>query len=145
MGQGSRCVPLLRPPAGGGTEGAAPRHGTAARGVSNAPRLRAGAASGVTPSVSPSAGRDQSGVTELLAVPAVLPESRHLCFDCGVTVQLGFAAEFSNIMIIYTRILAAPGDITECVAKLTDLPEVGWHPQRGSTWGGGLPRCLPLT
>uniref|UniRef100_A0A8V1AHF5 Paracaspase 2 n=1 Tax=Gallus gallus TaxID=9031 RepID=A0A8V1AHF5_CHICK len=53
----------------------------------------------------------------------VLPESRHLRFDCGVTVQLGFAAEFSNIMIIYTRILAAPGDVTECVAKLTDLPE----------------------
>lgn len=64
----------------------------------------------------------------MLAVPAVLPESRHLRFDCGVTVQLGFAAEFSNIMIIYTRILAAPGDVTECVAKLTDLPEVGWRP-----------------
>lgn len=97
------------------------------------------------PQCQPKCWQDQSGVTELLAVPAVLPESRHLCFDCGVTVQLGFAAEFSNIMIIYTRILAAPGDITECVAKLTDLPEVGWHPQRGSTWGGGLPRCLPLT
>ncbi|NXJ16384.1 MALT1 protein, partial [Odontophorus gujanensis] len=53
----------------------------------------------------------------------VLPECHHLHFDCGVTVQLGFAAEFSNIMIIYTRILTAPGDITECMAKLTDLPE----------------------
>lgn len=57
--------------------------------------------------------------------PAVLPESRHLRFDCGVTVQLGFAAEFSNIMIIYTRVVATPGDITKCEAKLTDIPEVG--------------------
>ncbi|NXF38782.1 MALT1 protein, partial [Nyctibius bracteatus] len=55
----------------------------------------------------------------------VLPESRHLRFDCGVTVQLGFAAEFSNIMIIYTRVVDAPGDIAMCEAKLTDIPEVG--------------------
>ncbi|XP_035748888.1 39S ribosomal protein L54, mitochondrial [Egretta garzetta] len=53
----------------------------------------------------------------------VLPESRHLRFDCGVTVQLGFAAEFSNIMIIYTRVVAAPEDIAKCEAKLTDIPE----------------------
>lgn len=76
----------------------------------------------------------------MLAVPAVLPESRHLHFSCGITVQLGFAAEFSNIMIIYTRILAAPRDITECVAKLTDIPEVGQGADalgRAVTWGGG--------
>ena len=61
-----------------------------------------------------------------LSVPSpVLPESRHLRFDCGVTVQLGFAAEFSNIMIIYTRVVATPKDITKCEAKLTDIPEVG--------------------
>ena len=60
-----------------------------------------------------------------LSSPPVLPESRHLHFDCGVTVQLGFAAEFSNIMIIYTRVVATPGDIAKCEAKLTDIPEVG--------------------
>lgn len=70
-------------------------------------------------------GGDRGGASPVLAVPAVLPESRHLHFSCGVTVQLGFAAEFSNIMIIYTRILATPRDVTECVAKLTDIPEVG--------------------
>lgn len=62
----------------------------------------------------------------MIPVPSpVLPESRHLRFDCGVTVQLGFAAEFSNIMIIYTRVVAAPKDITKCEARLTDIPEVG--------------------
>ncbi|XP_019465487.1 mucosa-associated lymphoid tissue lymphoma translocation protein 1-like, partial [Meleagris gallopavo] len=71
-----------------------------------------------------SLGRAETSARNLQWAKAhVLPESRHLRFDCGVTVQLGFAAEFSNIMIIYTRILATPGDITECVAKLTDLPE----------------------
>lgn len=76
----------------------------------------------------------------MLAVPAVLPESRHLHFSCGITVQLGFAAEFSNIMIIYTRILAAPRDITECVAKLTDIPEVGQGADAlGRAVTGGVP------
>ncbi|XP_021234278.1 mucosa-associated lymphoid tissue lymphoma translocation protein 1-like isoform X1 [Numida meleagris] len=71
-----------------------------------------------------SSGRAETSARNLQWAKAhVLPESRHLHFDCGVTVQLGFAAEFSNIMIIYTRVLAAPGDVTECVAKLTDLPE----------------------
>ncbi|GAB0200725.1 mucosa-associated lymphoid tissue lymphoma translocation protein 1-like [Grus japonensis] len=69
-------------------------------------------------------GRDESSARNLQWAKAhVLPESRHLCFDCGVTVQLGFAAEFSNIMIIYTRVVAAPGDIAKCEAKLTDIPE----------------------
>ncbi|XP_066840081.1 mucosa-associated lymphoid tissue lymphoma translocation protein 1-like isoform X6 [Anser cygnoides] len=69
-------------------------------------------------------GRDETSARNLQWAKAhVLPESRHLHFSCGVTVQLGFAAEFSNIMIIYTRILAAPRDVTECVAKLTDIPE----------------------
>lgn len=62
----------------------------------------------------------------MLSIPIlVLPESRALSFDCGVTVQLGFAAEFSNIMIIYTRVVAAPEDIAKCEAKLSDIPEVG--------------------
>ncbi|NWH47804.1 MALT1 protein, partial [Fregata magnificens] len=69
-------------------------------------------------------GRDECSARNLQWAKAhVLPESRHLRFDCGVTVQLGFAAEFSNIMIIYTRVVATPEDITKCEAKLTDIPE----------------------
>ncbi|NXT58516.1 MALT1 protein, partial [Pluvianellus socialis] len=69
-------------------------------------------------------GRDESSARNLQWAKAhVLPESRHLRFDCGVTVQLGFAAEFSNIMIIYTRVVATPRDIAKCEAKLTDIPE----------------------
>ncbi|KAJ0032427.1 hypothetical protein NQD34_002508 [Periophthalmus magnuspinnatus] len=52
----------------------------------------------------------------------VLPQSQTLQFDCGVTVQLGFAAEFSNVMVIYTRILEKPENITYCCAQLTDFP-----------------------
>lgn len=54
----------------------------------------------------------------------VLPKSLYLQFDCGVTVQLGFAAEFSNLMVIYTRILEKPKEIASCSAQLTDFPEV---------------------
>ncbi|XP_056192314.1 mucosa-associated lymphoid tissue lymphoma translocation protein 1-like isoform X4 [Falco biarmicus] len=69
-------------------------------------------------------GQDESSARNLQWAKAhELPESRHLRFDCGVTVQLGFAAEFSNIMIIYTRVVAAPEDIAKCEAKLTDIPE----------------------
>ncbi|NXC86304.1 MALT1 protein, partial [Cercotrichas coryphoeus] len=69
-------------------------------------------------------GQDESSARNLQWAKAhVLPESRHLRFDCGVTVQLGFAAEFSNIMIIYTRVVAAPKVITKCEARLTDIPE----------------------
>ncbi|NXK79573.1 MALT1 protein, partial [Amazona guildingii] len=67
---------------------------------------------------------DESSARSLQWAKAhVLPESRVLCFDCGVTVQLGFAAEFSNIMVIYTRVVATPEDIAKCEAKLTDIPE----------------------
>jgi hypothetical protein len=38
-------------------------------------------------------------------------------------VQIGFAAEFSNIMIIYTRILEKPKEIMSCSAELIDFPE----------------------
>ncbi|NXI31648.1 MALT1 protein, partial [Sterrhoptilus dennistouni] len=70
-------------------------------------------------------GQDESSARRNLqwAKVHVLPESQHLCFDCGVAVQLGFAAEFSNIMIIYTRVVAAPKDIIKCEARLTDIPE----------------------
>ncbi|KAJ8278617.1 hypothetical protein COCON_G00056830 [Conger conger] len=57
------------------------------------------------------------------SIAHVLPDSRHLLFDCGVKVQLGFAAEFSNIMIIYTRILDQPQDIISCTAQLSDFSE----------------------
>ncbi|TRZ01192.1 hypothetical protein DNTS_035507 [Danionella cerebrum] len=53
----------------------------------------------------------------------VLPDSRCLQFECGVKVQLGFAAEFSNIMIIYTRVLETPKDIVCCFAELSDFTE----------------------
>nr|XP_043899090.1 MALT paracaspase 2 isoform X2 [Solea senegalensis] len=56
------------------------------------------------------------------AVAHVLPTSRYLPFDCGVTVQLGYAAEFSNVMVIYTRILEKPADIVSCCAQLSDFP-----------------------
>nr|XP_033813376.1 mucosa-associated lymphoid tissue lymphoma translocation protein 1-like isoform X2 [Geotrypetes seraphini] len=53
----------------------------------------------------------------------VLPESQHLLFDCGIKVQLGFAAEFSNVLIIYTQIVDIPEGIPECEAKITDIAE----------------------
>ncbi|XP_043977878.1 mucosa-associated lymphoid tissue lymphoma translocation protein 1-like [Gambusia affinis] len=58
------------------------------------------------------------------AIAHVLPESHSLNFDCGVKVQLGFAAEFSIIMVIYTRILEKPAEIDSCSAQLTDFPQV---------------------
>uniref|UniRef100_A0A8D1YCD0 Paracaspase n=1 Tax=Sus scrofa TaxID=9823 RepID=A0A8D1YCD0_PIG len=51
-----------------------------------------------------------------------LPESMCLKFHCGVQIQLGFAAEFSNVMIIYTSIVHKPPDILMCDAYVTDFP-----------------------
>ncbi|NWU99518.1 MALT1 protein, partial [Upupa epops] len=51
-----------------------------------------------------------------------LPESMFLEFSCGVQIQLGFAAEFSNVMIIYTRIIKKPPDIVFCRAHVTNFP-----------------------
>uniref|UniRef100_A0A8C5IE92 MALT1 paracaspase n=1 Tax=Junco hyemalis TaxID=40217 RepID=A0A8C5IE92_JUNHY len=51
-----------------------------------------------------------------------LPESMSLEFQCGVQIQLGFAAEFSNVMIIYTQIIRKPPEITACRAHITDFP-----------------------
>ncbi|XP_071657776.1 mucosa-associated lymphoid tissue lymphoma translocation protein 1-like isoform X9 [Patagioenas fasciata] len=50
-----------------------------------------------------------------------LPESMYLEFRCGVQIQLGFAAEFSNVMIIYTRIVKKPPEIAVCRAYVTDF------------------------
>lgn len=65
-----------------------------------------------------------SSVSSVAILLTVLPESRTLEFECGVKVQLGFAAEFSNIMIIYTRILDKPKDIEHCSAQLSNFSEV---------------------
>ncbi|XP_006891809.1 PREDICTED: mucosa-associated lymphoid tissue lymphoma translocation protein 1 [Elephantulus edwardii] len=51
-----------------------------------------------------------------------LPESMCLKFQCGVEIQLGFAAEFSNVMIIYTSIVHRPPEIVMCDAYVTDFP-----------------------
>ncbi|KAH0512874.1 Mucosa-associated lymphoid tissue lymphoma translocation protein 1-like protein [Microtus ochrogaster] len=51
-----------------------------------------------------------------------LPESMCLKFQCGVHIQLGFAAEFSNVMIIYTSIIHKPPEIIMCDAYVTDFP-----------------------
>ncbi|XP_006837588.1 PREDICTED: mucosa-associated lymphoid tissue lymphoma translocation protein 1 isoform X2 [Chrysochloris asiatica] len=51
-----------------------------------------------------------------------LPESMCLKFQCGVQIQLGFAAEFSNVMIIYTSIVHKPPEILMCEAYVTDFP-----------------------
>uniref|UniRef100_A0A8C7BGS1 Paracaspase n=1 Tax=Neovison vison TaxID=452646 RepID=A0A8C7BGS1_NEOVI len=54
-----------------------------------------------------------------------LPESMCLKFQCGVQIQLGFAAEFSNVMIIYTSIVHKPPDVLMCDAYVTDFPLIG--------------------
>lgn len=66
---------------------------------------------------------------------AELPESMYLEFKCGVQIQLGFAAEFSNVMIIYTRIVKKPPEIAVCRAYVTDFALVSasrWCP--GGLW-----------
>ncbi|XP_066458643.1 mucosa-associated lymphoid tissue lymphoma translocation protein 1 isoform X2 [Eleutherodactylus coqui] len=51
-----------------------------------------------------------------------LPNSMCIEFDCGVKIKLGFAAEFSNVMIIYSQIISKPEDIIHCTANVTDFP-----------------------
>ncbi|XP_075040949.1 mucosa-associated lymphoid tissue lymphoma translocation protein 1 isoform X2 [Mixophyes fleayi] len=51
-----------------------------------------------------------------------LPDSMCIEFDCGVKIKLGFAAEFSNVMIIYTQIISTPSNIVDCRANITDFP-----------------------
>ena len=59
-----------------------------------------------------------------------LPESMLLDFDCGARIKLGFAAEFSNVLVIYTHIVKKPEDMTSCQANVTDFSQVRWG------WGG---------
>ncbi|XP_068594940.1 mucosa-associated lymphoid tissue lymphoma translocation protein 1 [Brachionichthys hirsutus] len=52
-----------------------------------------------------------------------LPESMCLSFDCGAQIKLGFAAEFSNVLVIYTRIIKKPEDMSFCQAQVTDFTQ----------------------
>lgn len=53
-----------------------------------------------------------------------LPESMCLNFDCGAQIKLGFAAEFSNVLVIYTHIVKKPEDMSFCQAHVTDFSQV---------------------
>uniref|UniRef100_A0AAR2IH05 MALT paracaspase 1 n=1 Tax=Pygocentrus nattereri TaxID=42514 RepID=A0AAR2IH05_PYGNA len=50
-----------------------------------------------------------------------LPESMTLDFDCGVQIKMGFAAEFSNVLVIYTSIVKKPEEICSPGIFLQDL------------------------
>ncbi|KAM3611773.1 uncharacterized protein V6R79_024008 [Siganus canaliculatus] len=52
-----------------------------------------------------------------------LPESMCLNFDCGAQIKLGFAAEFSNVLVIYTHIVRKPEDMSFCQAHVTDFSQ----------------------
>uniref|UniRef100_A0A8C4I4Z4 MALT paracaspase 1 n=1 Tax=Dicentrarchus labrax TaxID=13489 RepID=A0A8C4I4Z4_DICLA len=52
-----------------------------------------------------------------------LPESMCLNFDCGAQIKLGFAAEFSNVLVIYTHIIKKPEDMSFCQAHVTDFSQ----------------------
>lgn len=59
----------------------------------------------------------------LFGIPE-LPESMCLNFDCGARIKLGFAAEFSNVLVIYTHIVKKPADMSSCEAHVTDFSQV---------------------
>lgn len=52
-----------------------------------------------------------------------LPESMSLDFDCGAQIKLGFAAEFSNVLVIYSHIITKPEDMSFCQAHVTDFSQ----------------------
>ncbi|XP_073697362.1 mucosa-associated lymphoid tissue lymphoma translocation protein 1 isoform X2 [Garra rufa] len=51
-----------------------------------------------------------------------LPESKILDFDCEVQIKMDFAAEFSNVLVIYTSIVKKPEEMLSCQAHITNLP-----------------------
>jgi len=53
-----------------------------------------------------------------------LPESKILDFDCGVQIKMDFAAEFSNVLVIYTSIVKKSEEMLSCQAHITNLPLV---------------------
>lgn len=60
----------------------------------------------------------------LFIVIAELPETMCLNFDCGAQIKLGFAAEFSNVLVIYTHIIKKPEEMSFCQAHVTDFSQV---------------------
>lgn len=59
-----------------------------------------------------------------------LPESMSLDFDCGAQIKLGFAAEFSNVLVIYTHIVKKPEDMFFCQAHVTNFsPDLDVDPK----------------
>lgn len=55
-----------------------------------------------------------------------LPESMTLDFECGVQLKMGFAAEFSNVLVIYTNIVKKPEEMSSCQAHLINLSVSIW-------------------
>lgn len=49
-----------------------------------------------------------------------------LDFECGVHLKMGFAAEFSNVLIIYTNIVKKPEEMSSCEAHLINLSVSIW-------------------
>lgn len=60
----------------------------------------------------------------LLCFNSELPESKLLDFDCGVQIKMDFAAEFSNVLVIYTSIVKKSEEMLSCQAHITNLPLV---------------------
>lgn len=52
-----------------------------------------------------------------------LPDSMTLNFDCGAQIKLGFAAEFSNVLVIYTHIVKKREEMSFCQAHVTDFSQ----------------------
>ncbi|XP_049619088.1 mucosa-associated lymphoid tissue lymphoma translocation protein 1 isoform X1 [Syngnathus scovelli] len=52
-----------------------------------------------------------------------LPESMYVDFECGAQIKLGFAAEFSNVLVVYTHIVRKPAELSTCQAHVTDFPQ----------------------
>uniref|UniRef100_W5L9K1 MALT1 paracaspase n=1 Tax=Astyanax mexicanus TaxID=7994 RepID=W5L9K1_ASTMX len=71
---------------------------------------------------------DYSDVTQahslLWAKAHELPESMTLDFECGVQIKMGFAAEFSNVLVIYTSIVRKPEEMSSCQAHLINLSDL---------------------
>ncbi|XP_062307598.1 mucosa-associated lymphoid tissue lymphoma translocation protein 1 isoform X1 [Osmerus eperlanus] len=59
-----------------------------------------------------------------------LPESMCLDFECGAKIKMGFAAEFSNVLVIYTHIVKKPADMSLCQAHVTNFsPDLDVDPK----------------
>ncbi|KAJ8415579.1 hypothetical protein AAFF_G00425590 [Aldrovandia affinis] len=85
----------------------------------------------LTDSILPSDCSDEAQAHNLQWAKAhELPESMCLDFDCGVQIKMGFAAEFSNVLVIYTSIMRKPEDMSSCQAYVTNFtPELDIDPK----------------